>query len=207
MQNASEGQYASEGQCVCPKSSQNTSRFRAWRSVRQGGFARDTIVQAPLLHSVHSVQFPSPALSSRTLLLDRHLDRLCDPFFCDSSPLPRGLGSALRVVPVHEHLDRQDGVQGRSSEKAPEDQWVVDLLLGREQSCETTKQGVEDGKCREVAGGLITEVRNDLRRFGDKGQRQSRGLQEGDCDPSVRNTAAGWKEGKSLTGAQGAECF
>lgn len=171
------------------------------------GVALDNAVQAPLLHSVHSVQLSSPALSSWTLLLDRHLDRLCDPFFCNPPPLPRGLGSNVRVVPVHEHLDRQDGVQDRGSEEAPEDERVVDLLLGREQSCETAKKGVEDGECREVAGGLIAEVRDDLWRFGDKGQRQSRGLQEGDCDASVRDTAAGWDEGKSLTGAKGAECL
>ena len=60
-----------------------------------------------------------------------------------SCPAP---GWAIRVLPVCHHLQSQNSVQNSSTGKAPEDEWVVDFLLRREEACETAKETVEDRK-------------------------------------------------------------
>jgi hypothetical protein len=56
MKDASEDQYASKGQCASPMRTQNRSRFRPWRSVRQGNLSVTSLYKHPIcIQSIYAI--------------------------------------------------------------------------------------------------------------------------------------------------------
>lgn len=88
------------------------------------------------------------------------------PFLHVPPPPSSARACALCIPPIRHHLRRNHSVKQRGPCKPPKDERVANLLLGRKQAREAAEEGVEDGECREVAGGARAVVREDLGELG-----------------------------------------
>lgn len=135
-------------------------------------------------------------------LLRRISHRLLDIALSSRRKLVLGCLLAGRCLPVKNHLQREDGVEGEAGDEAVEDDFVGDFLQGREDAGEGAEEVGEDlfeisvslcsyassfvwsgfkgktyGESRELSSASLTEDSNDLRQLRQSSDSTSTHLQ------------------------------
>jgi hypothetical protein len=85
------------------------------------------------------------------------------------------------TAPIHDHLDGEHQVEQRGSCKAPEHEWVVNLLLRGEHASQTPKESAEHRKGRQGPSRVVLVVLDNLGSFRDQTDGNGTQLEERDC--------------------------
>ena len=89
------------------------------------------------------------------------------------------MSSSRRAIPVVEHLRGQHSIKDEPGHETVQDKFVINLLQGGVDSCETAKQVIEHSERRQLACAALAIHRQDLGQFAGDAERAGAGLKRG----------------------------